>query len=169
MASILPRRWLYLEPLEADNRWPFINTGLGGALNICVHEIVELGEYRMWPFWWDTMFPGHDVPSAVPLPLCQSPEKKGQIFNRGGPPCQGNPGCNKGQILQRLVQFISMRSSSPLAGGWELHVPVLQWSLHLWVAVIETLQQRLGKNKSPSQVLAGSSEINCFSFMFCRK
>lgn len=32
-------------------------------------------------------------------PPCQSPEQKSQIFNLGGPPCQGNPGCNKDQIL----------------------------------------------------------------------
>lgn len=36
---------------------------------------------------------------AVPPPLCQSPEQKGQIFNLGAPPCQGNPGCNKQEIL----------------------------------------------------------------------
>ena len=29
----------------------------------------------------------------------QSQEQKGQIFNRGAPPWQGSPGCNKDQIL----------------------------------------------------------------------
>lgn len=45
------------------------------ALNICVCEIVELGGYGMWPFWWDPTFPVHDASPAVPLP-CASPWNK---------------------------------------------------------------------------------------------
>lgn len=69
---------------------------------------------------------------------------------------------------QSLRKATSMRTSSPLAVGWELQSPVFQQSLHLRVTELETLQQHLGKNKSPSQVLAAGYEINCFSFMFCR-
>ena len=41
----------------------------------------------------------HLLHVPVHSPLCQSPEQKGQIFNLGAPPCQGNPGYNKEQIV----------------------------------------------------------------------
>lgn len=161
VASIPPWRSLNWEPVKAVNRWPFINLGLGWTLNICVHEIIELEEYAMWPSWRDPACPAHDAspavsPSAsslVPVPrakrakyliseLLHAREILGVIKTKS--------------FLQSPGQFTSMRSSSPLAVGWEPRTPLLQRSLHLRVAARETLQQRLGKNKSPPRVLAAS-------------
>lgn len=57
VASIPLWTQLNWEPVKAVNRWPFINLGLGWTLNICVHEIIELEECVMGPFWRDPTHP----------------------------------------------------------------------------------------------------------------
>lgn len=83
-------------------------------------------------------------------PLCQSPEQKGQIFKLGASACQGNPGCNKDQILPAEPGAIHINEIQPFfSSGVRVTDPSAPAVAPPAVTALETLQQRLGKKKNP--------------------
>lgn len=99
-----------------------------------------------------------------------SPQNKSQIFNLGGPPCQGNPGCNKDQILPAEPEESHIDENQLCLWQWDESCRPRCSSSRSTCGSrsLKPSSSTWEKNKSPSQVLAASYEINCFSFMFCR-
>lgn len=82
------------------------------------------GAFLMRPHASYTCGPGA---SSAGSPRASSPKPKGQIFNFGAPPCWGNPGCNKDQILPRKPGAIHLNELQVCFGlgvrGWSSIAP----------------------------------------------